>query len=65
MATRQLHHGMRYGKWLLLLVIIVTGCDTRVQEPWVQDESYLQQERSRAPELAGQLDRRIQGQNDR
>lgn len=52
--------------WLLLAVtFLLIGCNTHVHEPWVQDETYLQQERSRAPELAQQLDRRLHEQVDR
>lgn len=51
--------------WILLAAVILAGCDTRVHDPWVQDEDYLKEERSRSAELNEQLDRRIQNQTGR
>lgn len=51
--------------WILLAAIMLAACDARVHDPWVQDDSYLKQERSRSAQLDEQLDRRIQGQAER
>jgi hypothetical protein len=50
---------------LLGIAVMLTACNTRVQEPWVQNDSYLKSERTRSPELAQELDRRLSEQNDR
>ena len=51
--------------WIVLAAIMLAGCDTRAHDPWVQDDSYLKQERSRSAQLDEQLDRRIRGQAGR
>lgn len=49
----------------MLAAVMLTVCNSRMHEPWVQDEDYLKEERNRTPELDQQLDHRISGQNDR
>ena len=54
-------------RWLLPLLGLLTlvACRSYVQEPWVPQEGYLQQERARSAQLAGQLDNRLHWQQDR
>lgn len=51
--------------WLISSLALMAACNTHVQDPWVQDEDYLKQERNRAADTADQLDRRISAQRDR
>ena len=50
---------------LLALLLAVTGCATRVQEPWVSNDLDLQEERARTPQLATELRQRLAEQSDR
>ena len=53
---------------ILMLVsaaLVLSACNTHVEDPWVQNEDYLKSERMRAAQTAEQLDRRISGQRDR
>ncbi|MGD8546799.1 MAG: hypothetical protein PVG50_04135 [Thiohalophilus sp.] len=51
--------------WILLAAIMLVACDARVHDPWVQDDGYLKQERSRSAQQHEQLDRRLHFQADR
>lgn len=51
--------------WVLLAAIMLVACDARVHDPWVQDDGYLKQERSRSAQQHEQLDRRLHFQADR
>lgn len=51
--------------WIVLAAVMLAGCDTRAHDPWVQDDDYLKEERSRSAQLDEQLDRRLQGQAQR
>lgn len=50
---------------LMTALWLVAACNMHVEDPWVQDEDYLHNERMRAAQTADQLDRRISGQRDR
>ncbi|ADE14750.1 hypothetical protein Nhal_1616 [Nitrosococcus halophilus Nc 4] len=50
---------------LLTLFLLVTGC-SKAQDPWVQSEEELQQERFRSPQQSQTLQQRLRTtQNDR
>ncbi|MDR9436855.1 MAG: hypothetical protein RI563_08235 [Thiohalophilus sp.] len=51
--------------WIVLATVMLAGCDSRTHDPWVQNDDYLKEERSRSAQLDEQLDRRIQGQAER
>jgi hypothetical protein len=46
-------------------VLALVACSSQVQEPWVPDAGYLQQERTRNAQLERQLDHRLHWQQDR
>lgn len=50
---------------LLALLLAVTGCASRVQEPWVSNDLELKEERARTPQLATELRQRLAEQSDR
>lgn len=57
---------MRFKPGLIFVVaILLGGCDTHVHDPWVQDEAYLEEERSRSQALNEQLDDRVRMMVDR
>ena len=47
------------------LLMAVTGCSSRVQEPWVSSDLELKEERARTPQLATELRHRLADQSDR
>jgi hypothetical protein len=53
--------------WLAVTlgIIVLAGCHSYVQEPWVPEDGYLQQERARSAQLERQLDQRLHWQQDR
>jgi hypothetical protein len=54
--------------WLgvtLGILVLVAACRSSVQEPWVPEDGYLQQERARSAQLESQLDHRLHWQQDR
>lgn len=44
--------------YVAALLILGPGC-SRIEEPWVQDQSQYQQERARSAEMADKLDHRL------
>ena len=58
---------MTRTRWstLLLGILALAACTSYVQEPWVPDAAYLQQERSHSAQLEKELDRRLHWQQDR
>jgi hypothetical protein len=50
---------------LILGVLTLVACSSYVQEPWVPEDGYLQQERARSAQLERQLDNRLHWQQDR
>ena len=53
--------------WLVVMlgILVLAGCRSYVQEPWVPEDGYLQQERARSAQLERQLDHRLHWQQDR
>jgi uncharacterized protein YcfL len=58
---------MHTRDWLIvtLEILVLAGCRSYVQEPWVPQDGYLQQERARSAQLERQLDDRLHWQQDR
>ena len=50
---------------LLIFALLLTACDSRVYDPWVQNDDYAQAERQRSPELNRELDHRVSNLRDR
>ena len=58
---------MRARDWLIVTlgILALAACRSYVQEPWVPQDGYLQQERARSAQHERQLDHRLHWQQDR